>query len=103
MGHDQDALEAGDEGRQAGDLWEDSDGAGEASQDHRQGLRGGGLEEVGLSWAVKFCFLLGSGCGAGHLWETHRRGLRCCRVLMRVWSALSEVAQRCGKCRGSID
>merc|ERR1712187_269114 len=52
MGHDQEAPEAGDEGGQEGDLRQDGDGQGETRKDHRQGLRSGGAEEVGLSAAT---------------------------------------------------
>merc|ERR1712060_954126 len=57
--HDQDAPEAGDQGGEKGDLRQDGDGQGKASQDHRQGLRGGGAQEVGLSSAWYFCPGLG--------------------------------------------
>merc|ERR1712060_51110 len=51
--HDQDAYEACDQGGQAGDLRQGGDGEGQAGQDHRESLRGGGIEEGGLSSAME--------------------------------------------------
>merc|ERR1719436_619519 len=74
--HDQDARETRDQGRQAGDLRQDGGGEGEASQDNRQGLRGGGLEKVDLSRAVALCPVFCSiAVWGGRLWETHRKSL----------------------------
>merc|ERR1711933_521662 len=53
--HDQDAPEAREQGGQEGDLRKAGDGQGEASQDHREGLRGGGAEEIDLSSSTYFC------------------------------------------------
>merc|ERR1712190_81076 len=53
--HDQDALEASDQGWEKGDLWQDGDGQGETRQDHREGLRGGGAQKISLSLVTRFC------------------------------------------------
>merc|ERR1712187_1014272 len=53
--HEQDALEARDQSGQKGDLREIGDGQGKTRQDHRQGLRGGGAQEIGLSSWTYFC------------------------------------------------
>merc|ERR1711897_117284 len=80
--HDQDAPEARDQGGQKGDLRQDGDGQGEASQDHREGLRGGGPEEIGLSLATDAC-LSGreSRVSVCHPWGARGWPLRCCQFM----------------------
>merc|ERR1712060_704109 len=51
--------EARDQSGQEGDLRKNGDGQGQTRKDHRQGLRSGGAQKVGLSSATHFGPILG--------------------------------------------